>query len=180
MDVGMISSRYVKALFSLAKETKTETRVYEEMKMLTKSFDEESELRTVLRNPLVAMKEKESLLVTAAGGRASELFVRFVRLVVQRRRESLLPLMAHIYIGMHRENKKITRVLFETPAPVDEETKEHLSARLKKETGNTIEFTGAVKPELIGGFVLRIGGYRIDASYAHSLREIRNQLIEKN
>lgn len=176
----MISSRYAKALFSLAKDTKAETRVYEEMKMLTKSFEEERELRTVLRNPLVASKEKESLLVAAAGGDVSELFVRFARLVIRRRRESLLPLMAHIYISMYREDKKITRVLFETPAPVDEETEEHLKARLKEETGNTIEFVGAVKPELIGGFVLRIGGYRIDASYAHSLREIRNQLIEKN
>ncbi len=158
MDVGTISSRYVKALFSLAKDTKTETRVYEEMKMLAKSFEEEPELRTVLRNPLVAMKEKETLLATAAGGNACDLFVRFARLVIQRRRESLLPLMAHIYISMYREDKKITRVLFETPVTVDEETVEHLRTRLKEETGNTIEFVGAVKPELIGGFVLRIGG----------------------
>lgn len=154
--------------------------MYGEMKMLARSFKEEPELRTVLRNPLVAAKEKVTLLVAAAGEDVSELFVRFARLVIRRGRESLLPLMAHIYIGMYREDKKITRVLFETPAPVDEETKDHLRARLKEETGNTIEFTGEVKPELIGGFVLRIGGYRIDASYAHSLREIRNQLIEKN
>ena len=52
--------------------------------------------------------------------------------------------------------------------------------RLKEETGNTIEFMGVIKPELIGGFVLRIGNTRIDASYARQLREIRNQLIEKN
>ena len=52
--------------------------------------------------------------------------------------------------------------------------------RLKEETGNTIESMGVIKPELIGGFVLRIGNTRIDASYARQLREIRNQLIEKN
>ena len=55
-----------------------------------------------------------------------------------------------------------------------------LKKRLKEETGNTIEFMGVIKPELIGGFVLRIGNTRIDASYARQLREIRNQLIEKN
>ena len=70
--------------------------------------------------------------------------------------------------------------VFKTPAPVDEATQEHLKERLKEETGNTIEFMGVIKPELIGGFVLRIGNTRIDASYARQLREIRNQLIEKN
>ena len=88
--------------------------------------------------------------------------------------------MAYIYIHMYRKDKKITRVLFKTPAPVDEATQEHLKKRLKEETGNTIEFMGVIKPELIGGFVLRIGNTRIDASYARQLREIRNQLTEKN
>ena len=120
------------------------------------------------------------LLKTAAGLEVCELFIRFIRLVLQRKRESLLPLMAYIYIHMYRKDKKITRVLFKTPVPVDEATQEHLKERLKKETGNTIEFMGVTRPELIGGFVLRIGNYRIDASYARQLREIRNQLIEKN
>ena len=35
MDVGTISSRYVKALFSLAKDKRQEDRVYDDMKMLT-------------------------------------------------------------------------------------------------------------------------------------------------
>ena len=105
------------------------------------------------------------MLKTAAGLEVCELFIRFIRLVLQRKRESLLPLMAYIYIHMYRKDKKITRVLFKTPGPVDEATQEHLKERLKKETG---------------GFVLRIGNYRIDASYARQLREIRNQLIEKN
>ncbi len=164
----------------MAKDTKAETEVYNEMKMLAEGFQEEPKLESVLRNPLLAMEEKAKLLTTAAGGSVSELFARFIRLVLQKGRESMLPLMARIYIRMYREDKKITRVLFETPEPISEATEEHLKKRLKEETGNTIEFSGATKPELIGGFVLRIGGYRLDASYAGQLREIRNQLIEKH
>ncbi len=180
MDVGTISSRYIKALFSLAKDAKVETEVYNEMKMLAKGFLEEPKLKAVLRNPLIKTEEKATLLTTAAGGNVGELFARFIRLVLQKGRESMLPLMARIYIRMYREDKKITRVLFETPAPISKATEEHLKKRLKEETGHTIEFTGETKPELIGGFVLRIGGYRLDASYAGKLREIRNRLIEKH
>ncbi|WP_293712534.1 F0F1 ATP synthase subunit delta [uncultured Parabacteroides sp.] len=180
MDVGTISSRYVKALFSLAKEKKQETRVYDDMKMLATSFEQEPGLKAVLDNPIFPPEEKVKLLTTAAGLEVSELFTRFIRLVLQHKRESLLLLMTHIYIHMYRKDKKITRVLFKTPVPVDEATQEHLKRRLQEETGNTIEFTGVLRPELIGGFVLRIGNIRIDASYSRQLREIKNKLIERN
>ncbi|WP_455639182.1 F0F1 ATP synthase subunit delta [Parabacteroides sp.] len=180
MDVGTISSRYVKALFSLAKDKQQEDRVYDDMKMLATSFEQERGLYAVLENPVFPEKEKVKLLTTAAGLDVCELFTRFIRLVLQHKREVLLPLMAHSYIRMYRKDKKITRVLFKTPVPVDEATQEHLKKRLKEETGNTIEFIGVLRPELIGGFVLRIGNYRIDASYSRQLRDIKNQLIERN
>ena len=148
------------------------------MKMLAVSFEQEPGLKVVLDNPIFPEEEKVKLLTTAAGLEVCDLFARFIRLVLQRKRESLLPLMA--YIHMYRKDKKITRVLFKTPVPVDEATREHLKKRLQEETGDTIEFTGVIRPELIGGFVLRIGNIRIDASYSRQLREIRNKLIERN
>lgn len=180
MDVGTISSRYIKALFSLAKEKQQENRVYDDMKMLAVSFEQEPGLITVLDNPILPEEEKVKLLTTAAGLKVCDLFTRFIRLVLQRKREGLLPLMAYIYIHTYRKDKKITQVLFRTPVPVNEATEEHLKKWLHEKTGNTIEFTGALKPELIGGFVLRIGNIRIDASYSRQLREIRNKLIERN
>ncbi|MCD8270708.1 MAG: F0F1 ATP synthase subunit delta [Parabacteroides sp.] len=180
MDVGTISFRYVKALFSLAKDKQQEDRVYDDMKMLATSFEQEQGLYAVLENPVFPEEEKAKLLATAAGLDACELFTRFIHLVLSHKREVLLPLMAHSYIRMYRKDKKITRVLFKTPVPVDEATQEHLKKQLKEETGNTIEFIGVLRPELIGGFVLRIGNYRIDASYSRQLRDIKNQLIERN
>ena len=67
MDIGTISSRYAKALFSLAKDKGQESRVYDDMKMLADSFSMEPELRGALSNPIVSVPEKVKLL-TAAGG----------------------------------------------------------------------------------------------------------------
>ena len=44
MDIGTISSRYAKALFSLAKDKGQESRVYDDMKMLADSFSMEPEV----------------------------------------------------------------------------------------------------------------------------------------
>ena len=43
---------------------------------------------------------------------------------------------------------------------------------------NSVELSMQEAPELIGGFRLRIGNYRIDASYATQLRDIRSRLLE--
>lgn len=68
--------------------------------------------------------------------------------------------------------------MFSSAVPVNEATQRHLIDRLTQETGDTIEFTGEVKPELIGGFRLQMGNYRLDASYASQLRDIRERLLE--
>lgn len=178
MDIGTISSRYARALFSLAKEKEEETRVYQDMKMLADSYSLEPELRGALSNPIVTEKEKYRLLVAAGGIEVCELYTQFIRLVLRHKRENFLLFMTYIYIHLYREEKRIVRVQFSTAVPVGEEVKAHLQNKLKEETNSTIEFSGHVKPELIGGFRLRIGNYRIDASYATQLGDIRRRLLE--
>lgn len=178
MDVGTISSRYARALFSLAKEKGQENRVYDDMKMLADSFAMEPGLKVALGNPILSMEEKVKLLTAAGGVEVCDLYTRFIQLVLSHKRETLLHLIAHIYLDLYREDRKITCVQFDTAAPVDEAIKAHLREKLKEGTGRTIELDGQVQPELIGGFRLRIGNYRIDASYATQLRDIRDRLLE--
>lgn len=178
MDFGTISSRYAHALYSLAKEKGEETRVYQDMKMLADSFTLEPGLQGAITNPVVKQEEKEHILTAAGGIEVCDLYTRFIRLILAHKRESMLHFIAYIYIYMYRKDQKITRVQFSTAVPVSDEIREHLQRKLEKETGCTIEFTGHVKPELIGGFRLRIGNYRIDASYATQLSDIRTRLLE--
>ena len=78
MDIGTISSRYAKALFSLAKEKGLETRVYDDMKMLADSFSLEPGLRVALGNPILPAEEKLKLLTAAGGIEVSDLYERFM------------------------------------------------------------------------------------------------------
>ena len=119
MDIGTISSRYAKALFSLAKDKGQESRVYDDMKMLADSFSMEPELRGALSNPIVSVPEKVKLLTAAGGIEVCELYTRFINLVLAHKRETLLPFIAYIYIHLYRKEKKITRVRFDTAVTVD-------------------------------------------------------------
>ena len=87
MDIGTISSRYAKALFSLAKDKEQESRVYDDMKMLADSFSMEPELRGALSNPIVSVPEKVKLLTAAGGIEVCELYSRFINLVLAHKRD---------------------------------------------------------------------------------------------
>lgn len=162
----------------MAKAKGQERRVYDDMKMLRIASLWNLELRSTLSNPIIPIPEKVKLLTAAGGIEVCELYTRFINLVLAHKRETLLPFIAYIYIHLYRKEKKITRVRFDTAVAVDDTVKSHLQDKLRKETGCTIEFSGHVEPELIGGFRLRIGNYRIDASYATQLRDIRTGLLE--
>ena len=178
MDRGTISTRYARALFSLAKDKRQESLVYDDMRVLAESFSLAPKLWNALDNPIVSDDEKRKLLRVAGGIEVCDLYERFICLVLEHRRETLLPFIAYIYMKMYRLEKKIARVRFETAVPVGDEVKERLQAKLCDETGCTVEFSGQVVPELIGGFRLCVGNYRVDASYATQLRDIRERLIE--
>lgn len=178
MDIGTISSRYARALFSLAKEQGAETRVYEDMNMLADSFTLAPGLKGALANPVLPTVEKERLLASAGGIEVCDLYERFIRLVLAHKREGTLLFIAYSYIDLYRKDKKITRVEFTTPTPVSDETRRHLQDKLSDGADRAIELTGHVDPALIGGFRLRVGNYRIDASYATQLSDIRARLLE--
>ena len=109
MNLGTISSRYARALFSLAMEKKEETRVYDDMKMLKESFLLFPELKETLQNPIVSVADKEKLLINAGGIEVCDLYKRFIRVVLNHKRESCLPFMTYIYIYLYRKEKKITQ-----------------------------------------------------------------------
>ena len=58
--------------------------------MLADSFLMEKELQTALDNPLVSDADKEKILIAAGGIEVCDLYIRFIRLVLQHKRESIL------------------------------------------------------------------------------------------
>ena len=74
-------------------------------------------------------------------------------------------------------NIKVGRVV--TAAPVDG-LKERLEQLFHQRTGAEVQIVEKISPEILGGFVFEMDGYRLDASVESQFRRIRRQLIEKN
>ncbi len=176
MDLGVISVRYARALLNSATDMKQEDAVYTEMQLLSQSYLQVEALRSTIDNPMLGKDKKEALLLTAYGGKVTDLTKRFLQLVLKEGREKSLQFMAASYVTLYRKQKNVTRGKLTTAVAVSPETEGKMKAMVESRTHGTVEFNTEVDPDIIGGFVLEYDTYRLDASVKTKLNTILKQL----
>ena len=181
MNTGIVSSRYASALLKFATGTGNEQKVYGQVLKLHAMLTASPQLRELIDNPMsVPDSKKMDLLVSALDGDAmAEELQRFIRLVMKKRRMKLFRFMLVSFIGQYREthNIKTSRLITAIPDP---ELERRISQIVKERKGDSVLFEHRIDPEIIGGFIFDIDGYRLDASTASQLKSVRRQFIEKN
>ena len=160
MNTGVVSRRYAKALLDFAMDRGNEDKIYEEVKTLARHFANVPDLRRTIDNPVVTMK-------------------RFLLLVLNGKREKFLQFMTWSYIDLYRERKHILMGKLTTAIEAPELVKK-LEKIASKKTNSKIEITSKVDPSIIGGYIMEIDGYRLDASVDYQLKKVKRQFIEKN
>lgn len=172
----MISVRYARALLKCSVESKAEDQVYQEMQTLAESFIKVPELRHAVDNPMIAREQKAELIKVAAGGKVGKVTERFITLVLQESRESVLQFIANAYVTLYRQQKNITRGKLTTAVPVSDAVEQKMRKMVENRTKGTVEFSTEVDPDIIGGFVLEYDTYRMDTSVKSQLSRILKQL----
>ena len=68
MDIGIVSSRYAKALLKFSEAHNQINEVYSAMNVLVSSFEKVPQLKVALADPVVNSEAKLRLLKVASGG----------------------------------------------------------------------------------------------------------------
>lgn len=181
MIAGLIPHRYAKALFKFASEHDNAEKVYEEMKCVISAFSSNPSLDKVMSNPYIVEEDKEKLLLSAVGSDPSDDYRRFVRLILEHKRESFAYLMALAYREIYRVRNNISQVKIQTAAQLPEREMDRLKNLVSsKFPDSKLEYTIAVNPDLIGGFVIDVDSARMDASVKGELEQLRQNLLSVN
>ena len=178
MDNGLIPRRYAKALYKFALD-KGETReIYDLSKRVIEAFKNNPDLQKVLANPFIEDADKESLLMAAAGEDKNEIFKQFVDLILSQKRVEYAYAMMLAYRDIYRKENHISQARITTASALDE-TRMNKLRKLVSEAfkESEIEFSEAVDPSLIGGFVIDVDSVRMDASLSNELEQLRQTLL---
>ena len=132
-----------------------------------------------LDSPAVTRRHKDELIVKLLDGKATDLFVDFLRVLNQKDRLGMLRFIGIAFRTLLEERAGRSRVLVEAAAPLTDDEQRAIKDDLAQVTGKTPVLVVRVKPELIGGLVIHIGDRVFDSSIRSKLQTLRNNLLAR-
>lgn len=180
MQNPRLASRYAKSILDLAVEKNSLDAVLSDMRTLHQVCAISPEFRQMLESPVVKGDKKLSILFAVLKSHSlNEMTNGFITLLVNKGREQNLPEVASAFIDQYNILKRIKTVKLTTAAPVNDEVKNNIVAKVAAHMPNdTMNLETAIDADLIGGFVLEIGDKLFDASVKKKLSDVRSRIID--
>jgi len=174
-----VAYRYAKSILGLASERNEGDRIEADFALMSRVLNESRDLRVFLKSPVVKADKKQKVLNAVFGNHISELMMAFVRILTSKGREYLLLDIAQSYLDQTRVRKGIMTATIESAGTLDQESLKEVHQLVTKfNHSGEIVLTEVIKPELIGGFILKVEGKMIDASVAGHLTKLRRQITK--
>ncbi|MDH7570651.1 MAG: ATP synthase F1 subunit delta [Armatimonadota bacterium] len=171
-----VARRYAEALFVAARDAGQIDATDLDLAYLEGLLQEVPGLLSMMCNPLLPIEEKNEILERIFGSAVQGLVLRFLQLLVEKRRAEVLPQIRALFLEMANEHRGILPAFVTSAVPLTPAEVETLTARLESMTGKRIALHTEVRPELIGGVRVRVGDRIIDGSVVGYLRQLRDQL----
>jgi F-type H+-transporting ATPase subunit delta len=175
--VEEVAEVYARALFEVASERGVLDTVHEQLGQFADAMSADHQVETFFTSPYLSTAEKKEGLVRMIEG-ADETFMNFLETLVERRR---MPEIFHIrarYEELWDSERKLLPVEVTSAVGLDEETVRSIGERIGRGTGNTIQLTTVVDPDILGGMVLRVGNVVLDASIRNRLNQLRKEVAQ--
>jgi F-type H+-transporting ATPase subunit delta len=172
-----IARNYAAALFQLAEREGTLEQYANAIDWVARLLDENADFRTFLETPRVPAAEKKKVLRRTFGDAIPPRVLNFLLLTIDKRRQRLLREIARAYHQLVDERLNRVRVEVTVARPQEQQVEARLTDALSKLLGKTAVPSLRVKPEILGGVVVRAGDRIYDGSLRRRLDRMRRQLL---
>jgi F-type H+-transporting ATPase subunit delta len=166
---------YARALFDAALAEKRLEPVREQLQQLVEAEAEVPELRELLRNPQLDPRSKRAALEELLSG-GDQLLRNFLLVLVDKGRAGQLEEIAREFERLAAEQEGIVRAELTTAVELSDAEAKKLLKQIEQASGQKVEATRSVDPDLIGGMILQVGSHRLDASVRGRLERLRREL----
>ena len=170
--------KYSRILFDLAKEKNEVDQTGECMKLLKDAYKVLPEFRSFLFSFKIDIEQKIKVLSTVFGDDFTDLLSRFMKTLIENKRQDLIPDVSNSYDLRAMELKKEILVSAITHEKLSDELTDKVVKALEKSFDKNVKIESIVDPSIVGGIKLRIGNTVIDGSVRGSLTRLRETLLD--
>ncbi|WP_442264713.1 ATP synthase F1 subunit delta [Tenacibaculum sp. ZS6-P6] len=167
--------RYAKAVLNLAKEQGNDTEVNDNMKLIAATVTESNDLDAMLKSPVIKASDKKKVLDALFGDKVNSIAKGLFNLLAENKRMSMLESVAKQYTIIFDYYKNMQVATVTTAVALSSELEAKIQKKIVEITGNSATIENVINPDILGGFILRVGDVQYDASISNQLNELRRE-----
>ena len=172
-----IATVYARSLFEVAKEQDKLDEVREQLGQVADALNADRELQIFFFSPYFSTEEKQDGLRKVVDG-AEPAVLNFLELLVENHRTPALFRIRREYDQLWERENKLLPVEITSAVELDDEIAQRIGDEIGEQTGQRVELTKTVDPDIIGGLVLRVGNSILDASIRNRLDNLRKNVAK--
>jgi ATP synthase F1 delta subunit len=172
-----IAEVYARALFEVAKERGVLDQVREQLGQFADALNSDRSLGIFFFSPYFSSDEKKQGLRRGIED-AEPSFMNFLEALVERHRMPAIFRIRTRYQELWDAENKLLPVEVTSAVELDEATVSNIGDRVGEQTGLKIVLSSHVDPDILGGIVLRVGNFILDASIRNRLNQLRKQVAQ--
>jgi F-type H+-transporting ATPase subunit delta len=172
----IVASRYAKSLLDLSVEKGLLEAVYADMLQVKSVSENSKEFINFLNSPIIKSDKKIAAMKAVFDGKLNAITSGFLTIVASKRRESIIPEMANSFVEQYRSHKNVLTAVVTSASGLDAATKQKALDLVKGQMSGEVELVEKVNPNIIGGFILKIGDKQLDKSVARQLSNLKKEL----
>jgi len=170
----IISDRYGSALYDLASEKKCIDEILNDLDVIEKVMKESSELRHVIKSPLVNSEEKLNILLKIFAGLSfNSLTTTFLKVLDNNKRISNLSTIILQFKKINSEKRGDIAADVTSANELSKDEKNNITNQLKNTLGQKLSLNFDVDKSIIGGLIVKVGSKMIDTSIANKINKLK-------
>ena len=172
-----VARNYAETLFELASRNESIQEYGDALGMVAGLLEDDSRFRTFVETPRIDDETKKDVIRKVFRDKAPKQVINFVLITIDKRRQTLLREISAEYLLLLDDHLGREHVEVTVARPLDDTTANVVSERLSKMLGKQAIPHIRVKPEILGGLIVRTGDMIYDGSVRRRLEDLRRRLL---
>lgn len=180
MSEIQVASRYAKSLIDLAKEQNSLELIKLDIDTFISVVSANKQLLAILKNPIINTDKKLAIL-TDLFGSFNPVILAFFKIVVSKGRAEVLYSTAKEFINQYNNLKGTVKATVVSASELSADIKAQIQQAVLQASpaGSSVELETKINPDLIGGFVLKVGDKQIDTSLSSRLNQLKKEFARR-
>ena len=174
-----LAKPYATALFEVTRKQEKTSETLHVLLALVESLENHPDIFEVFKSPLVSGEDKKIFLKKAMGSAITDELENFFELLVKNNRLPELLEIVKAFETMNSKSQNVTAGVVDSAIELTDSEKKGVKQSMEKQLSGLVELQFRVRPEMIGGVEVRVGGYLFEGSIMSHIKKLNDFIIRR-